>query len=286
MAGHRLTAGILLSLALAWPPATLGEDKRETIFDRVVHLEREVILEIPEAPRLCDELGIAGKHVDLGDCKIFCEREGRGLPIVLVNPGPGGAHQGFHPHFSRAAVFAEIIYYDQRGCGRSDYEPGDGYSLAQAVEDLEKLREALEIRRWIVLGWSYGGLLAQIYAVEHPENLAGLVLVGASPAMQVRTGGSRQQMFISPEERQRIREIYRTPGLSMAQIVYNIHLNGDWKRQRYYRPTREDLARMARYGHGWLGTAGSTTRRSGPRSAGKCAPSISRTYSRHFRSRP
>ena len=88
------------------------------------------------------------------------------MPVVLLNGGPGATHHYFHPWFSRAKDFARVIYYDQRGCGLSDYNPGAGYSVFQAVEDLEQLRRALEIDQWVVAGHSYGGYLAQQYAVQ------------------------------------------------------------------------------------------------------------------------
>ena len=45
--------------------------------------------------------------------------------LVLIHGGPGGTHHYFHPWFSRAAGFARIIYYDQRGCGLSEFAPGE-----------------------------------------------------------------------------------------------------------------------------------------------------------------
>ena len=60
--------------------------------------------------------------------------------MVLLHGGPGGTHHYFHPTFSRAAEFSRVIYYDQRGCGLSDYAPGEGYTIQQAADDIEALR--------------------------------------------------------------------------------------------------------------------------------------------------
>ena len=170
------------------------------------------------------------------------------MPIVLISGGPGNSHHGFHPHFGRAASFSQVIYYDQRGCGCSDYKPGSGYSVDQAVDDLNKLREALKIDRWVLLGWSYGGALAQLYTLKHPEHTAGLVLVGATDAgSHLQLQPTRQHLYFSPEESKRIAAIYRDKSLPEDKLVYNIHLNGDWKRQNFYKPAQEELARMARY---------------------------------------
>ncbi|MDH4271760.1 MAG: alpha/beta fold hydrolase [Candidatus Aminicenantes bacterium] len=236
-----------------------GAEKRESIFDRNVVLVKPLMTEIPVVPRLCDSLALEKKRVSVGDCELYVEEEGRGTPLVLVNGGPGGTHHYFHPWFGRTADFARVIYYDQRGCGLSDYNPGpDGYTVEQAVADLDAVRNALGIEKWAVLGYSYGGFLAQYYATKYPERLAGLVLLGAVPGMWVEMKPTRQYDFLSPEEQARIRDIGQEitegaaerqwpPEKTMALRVYNNHLNGDWKRQHVFKPSPEKLARKALY---------------------------------------
>jgi len=219
----------------------------ETVLDGKVHIESQIAQDVPQVARLCESMDIEKRRISVGDCELYCEQEGDGMALVLLHGGPGATHHGFHPSFSQAGSFAKVFYYDQRGCGQSDYEKGEGYSVDQAVDDLENLRKALEVKKWIVLGHSYGGLLAQSYAVKYPDHLAGLVLVGSSVATPISLDRTRQYDFLSQEERTRIREIHRTPGLSMELSVYNAFLNGDWKRQRYYKPSREQIARIALY---------------------------------------
>ena len=226
---------------------TPEQPPRETVLDREVHLERGVVLEIPKIPPLCGQVASDKRRVDVGGCELCCEVQGEGTAVVLLHGGPGATHHGFHPHFSRAKDFAKIVYYDQRGCGSSDYKKGDGYSIEQAVNDLEELRKALEIEKWVVLGHSYGGLLAQCYAVTHPESFAGLLLVGSALAMPAILKPSRQQQFLSVAEMKKIRSIRLNRKLTTAQNVYNAFLNGDWKRQSYFRPSRERIAQTALY---------------------------------------
>ena len=148
----------------------------------------------------------------------------------------------------RAASFAKVVYYDQRGCGQSDYARGGGYTIDQAVADSRVLREALRLERWVVLGWSYGGVVAQAYLLKHPERVAGLVLVGAAPdAFGLSLQPGRQDEFISAEEQRKMQELHKDPALSGPRLTYNAWLNGDWKRQNYYKPTREQMARTALY---------------------------------------
>ena len=248
MRTHAIVISISIVAVLYAADERASKPTHERARDRIIHIEPGIIREIPPAPRLCDRLNIHKERVSIGDCNLYCEQEGRGTPLVLVSGGPGTTHHGFHPHFSRAAEFAHVIYYDQRGCGLSDYKPGKGYSIGQAVDDLDRLRRGLDIEKWSVLGHSYGGLLAQCYAIEYPENLRAMILVSSSTGLHGSPLSSRERDFISEREREKIDEIRRTPGLSLAQLVYNIHLNGDWKRQNYYRPTREQIAQAAFYG--------------------------------------
>jgi proline iminopeptidase len=229
------------------PSLESAKGKRETVLNRRVHIEPG-LAEVPQLPPLCDTLKMKRRRVNVGDCQLYCEIEGSGPALVLINGGPGGTHHGFHPHFARAAAFCEVVYYDQRGCGQSDYQNGKGYTIAQAVDDLDQLRAALKVDRWVVLGWSYGGVVAQCYTVKHPERVAGLVLVGsATDALRLQLQPSRQRQYLSSEERNRIAKLYHNQDLPMDKATYNGHLNGDWKRQSFYKPGTEELARMALY---------------------------------------
>ena len=256
---------LLLAIVVFAAPSPAGPvagqasgQERETVLDRVTHLEKELLTEIPRIPRLCDLLDLKKSRVDVRDCRLYVEEEGQGMPIVLVNGGPGGTHHYFHPHFAGAKDFARVIYYDQRGCGLSDYKRGLKYTVGQAADDLENLRKALHIDKWIVVGHSYGGLLAQYYVTKYPLSAAGLVLVGSSLGTDDRLKPTRQYDYFSPEEREKIKRVSvgitllaKAKNLSeeeaMALLVYNNMNNGDWKRQNFYRPSREDLARKALY---------------------------------------
>ncbi len=226
---------------------------RETFLNRKVHIEKNLILDIPYVPRYCDTLNIKKRRINIGDCELYVEMEGKGMPLILIHGGPGATHHYFHPSFSQAKDFAQIIYYDQRGCGLSEFNKGAGYSVNQAVDDLEFLRKALNLPRWILIGHSYGGLLAQSYAVKYPENVAGLVLVASHPSFlhpSFLGFSKRQNEYLAEEEKKRIREIhelYLAKKLSVEQTLYNAFLNGDWKRQNFYKPSKERLSHIALY---------------------------------------
>jgi pimeloyl-ACP methyl ester carboxylesterase len=236
----------------------VGTLARETVLDRVINVQQGV-LEVPEVARLEDGLDLDTRRIDVGDATLYVEQEGTGVPLVLINGGPGGTHHYFHPWFSRASDYAQVIYYDQRGTGLSDFEPGEsGYSVEQAVDDLDHMRRALGIDDWVVLGYSYGGFLAQYYATTYPERVAGLVLVGSHPGLWAELGDSRQYDYLSELEKERIRSVQKQivemgkendwPRETLIQkIIFNNFMNGDWKRQYLYKPTPAEIAIIARY---------------------------------------
>lgn len=227
------------------------EIKKESILDNISHIEDSIYYKIDSLPMLCDELDMQSEFIDIGDCKLFCEVAGTGFPLVLINGGPGGTHHCFHPWFQQAEGFCRVIYYDQRGCGQSDYNEGDGYTFRQAIDDLDKLRQKLNIDKWIVCGYSYGGALAQYYTARYPEHVMGLITIGSSPVLKSEIlQKSREQMFINKEERSKIRYIYslyRQKKINLFQLLYNKELNGDWKRQSFYKPTKSEVVRQSLY---------------------------------------
>ena len=101
-----------------------------------------------------------------------------GTPLVLLHGGPGGSAVPLEQSVGdELAKQSTVVFYDQRGCGRSEKpsEPGT-YTMPQLVADLEELREALGFEQIIPWGVSFGCLLAAEYAVAHPDRVERLVL--------------------------------------------------------------------------------------------------------------
>ena len=104
-----------------------------------------------------------------------------GTPLVVVHGGPGGFIYDFErltgPSLEK---LGRVVYYEQRGSGRSD---GDGrYGVPLLVDDLEQLRQHLDLPRITLLGISFGGDLAAEYSVAYPDRVAGLILQGTALA--------------------------------------------------------------------------------------------------------
>lgn len=223
---------------------------REKASDRIIHIEDSIQYVIPVIPKLCDEIMINKSFVDIGDCRLYIETEGNGIPIVLINGGPGGTHHSFHPQFSNLKDAHQIIYYDQRGTGQSDFEADDAYSFKQAVNDLELLRQKLNIDKWVVCGFSYGGGLAQYYSLSYPDHVLGMVLISSIPVFEDNGFEDVQDIYLSSleiEHKKIIITEFLSGRLGLKPFLYNLNLNGDWKRQNYYKPTDDEMLRSALY---------------------------------------
>lgn len=114
--------------------------------------------------------------------EIFERRAGSGPPVVVLHGGPGADHGYLLPGFDVLASGRTLIYYDQRGGGRSPVERSVPVGWQEQVADLEALRSAWDLETLTIAGYSWGGLLAMLYAAHHPERVARLALVSAAPS--------------------------------------------------------------------------------------------------------
>ena len=114
--------------------------------------------------------------------ELFVRRIGSGPPVVVLHGGPGAHHDYLLPGFDALADRRELIYYDQRGGGRSPVGRDVPVGWTEHVADLEALREAWGLERLTIAGYSWGGLLALLYALDHPSKVARLALVSPAPS--------------------------------------------------------------------------------------------------------
>ncbi len=126
--------------------------------------------------------------------RLFVDIEGAGLvpdgawmrekpTLILLHGGPGFDHSAFKPAFGALADVAQIVYFDQRGHGRSDARPSSEWTLDTWADDVVRLCDALGIVKPIVLGQSFGGFVAQRYIERHPEHPGKVILSSTSHHM-------------------------------------------------------------------------------------------------------
>jgi len=122
-------------------------------------------------------LPIEQGFVDTGEVLVYYEAMGRGEPLVVLHGGPGASHDYFLPYLMPLARENRLIFIDERGSGRSEkLDDAKRYTVGAMADDVEAVRQALHLGTINVLGHSYGGVLAQEYAVKYPKALRKLVL--------------------------------------------------------------------------------------------------------------
>ena len=111
---------------------------------------------------------------------IFVEESGNpnGKPVIFLHGGPGGGIEPIYRQYFNPKKW-RIIIFDQRGCGKSiphaELKENTTWDL---VEDIEKIREYLKIKSWVVFGGSWGSTLSLTYAIKHSNRCKGLILRG------------------------------------------------------------------------------------------------------------
>jgi pimeloyl-ACP methyl ester carboxylesterase len=195
-------------------------------------------------------------HVLVNGVRLFFDVEGASLvpdgpamrekpTLLMLHGGPGADHSIYKPDYSALAEFAQVIYLDHRGNGRSEAGPQEDWTLAQWGDDVRAFCDVLGIADPIVLGVSFGGMVALAYATRHPAHPSKLILISTEPA-----GGSHLdrrvalfERFGGPESgalaRRRFLEVQGHDEASLA----------DWRRlalPHYFRiPRHPDAARRA-----------------------------------------
>src|SRR5690606_264283 len=113
--------------------------------------------------------------LDVGDGHaLYVEECGNpaGVPVVVLHGGPGGGSSPMMRRFFDPRHY-RIVLFDQRGCGRSrPHASVEANTTGHLIGDIEAIRQALGIGRWILFGGSWGATLALAYAQAHPAQVA------------------------------------------------------------------------------------------------------------------
>jgi pimeloyl-ACP methyl ester carboxylesterase len=128
----------------------------------------------------------AGLHVDDGG-------RGSALPVLFVH-GNGASSTQWRAQLEHLRQSRRAVAFDLRGMGQSAAPPNGDYSLAAMADDVNRVADALGMKRFVLVGHSYGGAVVTAYAAKHPDRVAGLVLADA--AGNVRMTAEQQQKFL------------------------------------------------------------------------------------------
>jgi proline iminopeptidase len=122
-------------------------------------------------------------RISVGAASLYVRDVGKGPPVIVLHGGPDFDHRYFLPDLDRLADSYHLIYYDQRGRGQSaDHVQPSDVSLASDVEDIDRVREHFHLEQAVILGHSWGTVLALEYALRHPTRVSQLILMNPGPA--------------------------------------------------------------------------------------------------------
>jgi proline iminopeptidase len=118
--------------------------------------------------------------------KLYVRVAGKGKPCLFVHGGPGSTSY-YYEAMPGAPIIEQklqMIYYDQRGAGRSDSAANRNYSLKRMLQDMDELRQHLKISKWSVMGHSFGGILMTNYALQYAKQVTALLYIHCTLNMQ------------------------------------------------------------------------------------------------------
>ncbi|HEY7096668.1 MAG TPA: alpha/beta fold hydrolase [Terriglobales bacterium] len=124
-------------------------------------------------------------HVSAGNASLYVREIGQGPAVIVLHGGPDFDHTYLVPELDRLSDEFHLIYYDQRGRGRSaDGVKPEDVTLASDVSDLDQIRRYFKLDSVVILGHSWGAVLALEYALRYPERVSRLILMNPAPVSQ------------------------------------------------------------------------------------------------------
>lgn len=178
--------------------------------------------------------------VDSHNALIYYKIVGHGAPLVIVHGGPGASHDYFLPYLLPLMRSNKLVFIDERGSGRSSkLEDAKQYTIANMVEDIETVRQALGLGKISLLGHSFGGALVEAYALKYQKNLSHLILGSTfASTKELNEALARMKADMAPADRDRVNALEAAGLFGKGE---------PWERGRY----SEEYAKLA-WGKGYL----------------------------------
>jgi len=122
--------------------------------------------------------------VSIGDRSLWLECTGEGSPTIVMESGLGGDHRTWERVAPELSSSARVCVYDRAGIAGSDPATGTR-TAADAVDDIRALLAAAEVAPpYVLVGFSYGGIVTQLHASMYPDDVAGIVLVESNHPLE------------------------------------------------------------------------------------------------------
>jgi proline iminopeptidase len=180
-------------------------------------------------------------HIPVGGTELYAREIGHGTAIIVLHGGPDFDHSYLVPDLDRMADSFRLIYYDQRGRGRSaeGVKPED-VTLASDIADIDRVRQHFKLDSVVLLGHSWGTVLALEYALRSPERVSRLILMNPAPASTEDYKDLRRAWLETrPDDTERRKAIaasaaYKEGDPQAVTAYYRIHFNPAFARPEEY----------------------------------------------------
>ena len=179
---------------------------KNLVFSLVLVLAAVCSVALPSVAQSDHVYPVQDGFVDANGVMIYYTMLGRGEPLLILHGGPGASHDYFLPYLLPLARHHKVIFIDERGSGKSQkLEDRSAYTIENMVGDVEGVRTGLNLGKISLLGHSYGGALAQAYALKYQRNLSHLILASTwSSSAALNEVFVRMKQNMAPELRERI----------------------------------------------------------------------------------
>jgi proline iminopeptidase len=152
--------------------------------------------------------------------------------ILCLHGGPGSTHNYMLPLTDLARFGYKLVFYDQLGCGKSEMPKNPGlFTVERAVEDTEAFRKALNLGKVILIGSSWGGMLAIAYALKYQEKVKSMITVGGLASVPLTIAEMDRLRSRLPPKVVRVMKKYEALGqyenpeyLKAVQVFYDRYL--------------------------------------------------------------
>ena len=180
-------------------------------------------------------------RVPVGGASLYARDVGRGRPLIVLHGGPDFDHAYLLPELDDLAARYRLIYYDQRGRGLSaeNVRPED-VTLASDVNDLDQVRRHFHLDAPVLLGHSWGTVLALEFALRHPTLVSHLILMNPAPVSQAQVTTLRQaytaQLGSELDQQRAIQAgtAYKSGDPDAVAARYRIHFKHALRREADY----------------------------------------------------
>ena len=177
----------------------------------------------------CAHLGTSGfVNGPQGRLRVDDGGSGRALPVLFVH-GNGANHNQWRYQLEHVRKTRRAVAFDLRGMGESDAARNGDYSVNAMADDVQAVADAVGLKRFIIVGHSYGGAVVAAYAARHPERVAGVLFADAGGSVKMTDEGVAKFLAALRANKDKVVERWFAPILAPAhdavrnEVLASVH---------------------------------------------------------------